>query len=317
MQIVESFSIAGKKLIKNIGKKEIREKYFTAFLPNKHMLVYNTYVSVSIYRLYTSIAPCHAAAQHWHSLHEIRSCHMRILLGYYYWFVCVMSRVSCSGLFAPCFGWLILPLFYTKKWKFCSWVMWKGNTKQLGGYLFGNGFAVEMAILRLIFLPRKFNLAEWIWNLHCWWITLAKRNSIVCTIIDRFCCKFFASSTKMDILVCGDVEINPGRPSINRSSNHNRRQAAPRCRHVQCEKPVAKNHKRCVCTEWFYTRREYPRYSKIVSSSIPKAWVRPKCIGSFLPFHMHKIIYHYRTTKVWRLPVIKWSYGRYISWSIE
>ena len=38
------------------------------------------------------------------------------------------------------------------------------------------------------------------------------------------------------LLVCGDVEMNPG-PNINRSSIHNQRQAAPQCR--QCEKPDA------------------------------------------------------------------------------
>ena len=89
------------------------------------------------------------------------------------------------------------------------------------------------------------------------------------------------------LLVCGDVEIKPG-PNINRSSIHNRRKAEPRCR--QCEKPVAKN--RCVCTECFdfiHAKCTQDIDHKIVSSSIPKTWVCPKCIGSFLPFHMHNL----------------------------
>ena len=89
--------------------------------------------------------------------------------------------------------------------------------------------------------------------------------------------------------MCGDVEMSPG-PNINRSSIDNRRQAAPRCR--QCEKPVAKNHKRCVCTECFdviHAKCTQDIDPKIVFSFIPKTWICPKCIGSFLPFHMHNL----------------------------
>ena len=57
-------------------------------------------------------------------------------------------------------------------------------------------------------------------------------------------------------------------------------------------KPVAKNYKRCVCTERFdfiHAKCTQDIDPKIVSSSIPKTWVCPKCIGSFLPFHMHNL----------------------------
>ncbi len=91
------------------------------------------------------------------------------------------------------------------------------------------------------------------------------------------------------LLNCGDVEVNPGpqsvRPCKPRKSRH-----APRC--IQCEKVVARNHKRCICSNCFdfrHVKCTQEFNPKFVSASIPKEWVCPKCIGSVLPFYAHDL----------------------------
>ena len=91
------------------------------------------------------------------------------------------------------------------------------------------------------------------------------------------------------LLKCGDIEMNPGPDAIKRSSQ-SRKQSAPRC--TKCEKVVAKNHKRCICTKCFDVTHAKCSASidpKYVSSSTPKQWVCPKCILSLLPFQMHDL----------------------------
>lgn len=47
------------------------------------------------------------------------------------------------------------------------------------------------------------------------------------------------------IIISGDAEVNPGPPK----NNQNATKTAPRC--VECDKPVATNHRRCVCCTCF------------------------------------------------------------------
>ena len=68
-------------------------------------------------------------------------------------------------------------------------------------------------------------------------------------------------------------------------------QTAPTC--SECEKAVAKNHKRCVCIQCFdFTHAKYSRIFKdirTVSATVPQEWTCHKCIGSLLPFYMDSL----------------------------
>ena len=80
------------------------------------------------------------------------------------------------------------------------------------------------------------------------------------------------------LLQGGDIAVNPGPPT--------RKPTAPRC--SQCEKPVAKNHKRCACSTWFdviHAKCSKVFNPKYISSSAPKEWVCPKRTLSVLSFH--------------------------------
>ena len=89
-----------------------------------------------------------------------------------------------------------------------------------------------------------------------------------------------SSTTYCLLLKSGDIEENPG-PLI-------KKRATSRC--SECEKAVAKNHKRCVCTQCFdFTYAKCARIFKdirTVSATVPQEWTCHKCIGSLLPFYM-------------------------------
>ena len=80
----------------------------------------------------------------------------------------------------------------------------------------------------------------------------------------------------------GDISVNPG-PAVLKPS-------APRC--SSCERPVAKNHKRCICSVCFDVI--HAKCSKIFDpkhllSSVPKKWVCPQCTVTVLPFYNHNL----------------------------
>lgn len=84
------------------------------------------------------------------------------------------------------------------------------------------------------------------------------------------------------LLQCGNISVNPG-PAVLKPS-------APRC--SGCERPVAKNHKRCICSVCFDVA--HAKCSKIsdpkhVLSSVPKEWVCPQCTVTVLPFYNHNL----------------------------
>ena len=84
------------------------------------------------------------------------------------------------------------------------------------------------------------------------------------------------------LLQGGDISVNPG-PAVLKPS-------APRC--SRCEKPVAKNHKRCICSVCFDVT--HVKCSKILNpkhvlSSVPKEWVCPQCTVTVLPFYNHNL----------------------------
>lgn len=86
------------------------------------------------------------------------------------------------------------------------------------------------------------------------------------------------------LLKSGDIEENPGPVSTNKKST------APRCN--ECEKAVAKNQMRCVCSQCFdFIHVKCARISNIkeISAAIPMKWTCPRCIGSLLPFYMDTI----------------------------
>lgn len=61
---------------------------------------------------------------------------------------------------------------------------------------------------------------------------------------------------------------------------------------MQCEKAVAKNHKRCVCTTCFdFTHVKCAQLinAKYVSARTPKEWICPECAISVLAFHMDEV----------------------------
>ena len=79
------------------------------------------------------------------------------------------------------------------------------------------------------------------------------------------------------------MEENPG-------PQNNNKQKAPRC--VECEKPVAKNHKRTLCTKCFdMTHAKCTRFldPKVVSSVAPVDWTCLKCTFNALPFSLHNL----------------------------
>ena len=85
------------------------------------------------------------------------------------------------------------------------------------------------------------------------------------------------------LLRSGDVEENPG-------PQNNNKQKAPCC--VECEKPVAKNHKRTLCTKCFdTTHAKCTRFldPKVVSSVAPVDWTCLKCTFNALPFSLHNL----------------------------
>jgi len=106
--------------------------------------------------------------------------------------------------------------------------------------------------------------------------------------LSRSKCLYYSNScaARQVLLQGGDIAVNPGPPT--------RKPVAPRC--PQCEKPVAKNHKRCICSTCFDVTHakcskvfDSKYISKYISSSIPKEWVCPKCTISVLPFHKHNL----------------------------
>ena len=91
------------------------------------------------------------------------------------------------------------------------------------------------------------------------------------------------------LLECGDFNPNPG-PETSGPSTTGRKQTAPRC--SQCKKPVAKNHKRCVCSicfEFTHVKCSQETNVKHASSTTPKQWISHKCVESVLPFYAHDI----------------------------
>lgn len=83
------------------------------------------------------------------------------------------------------------------------------------------------------------------------------------------------STATFHLLRSGDVELNPG-PDKNLTTNCNWKQKAPRC--TACEKIVARNHKRCLCTICFdFTHVKCTRIFdvKSISSSTPNNWTCP------------------------------------------
>lgn len=108
-------------------------------------------------------------------------------------------------------------------------------------------------------------------------------------------CLYYPNScaSRQILLQGGDILINPGPPTQQQQQQSQRvkdkqRPVAPRC--TQCEKPVAKNHKRCFCTVCFdltHVKCTKVFNSKDVSSSVPKEWVCHNCTISVLPFHKH------------------------------
>ena len=91
------------------------------------------------------------------------------------------------------------------------------------------------------------------------------------------------------LLECGDANPNPD-PQTSRPSATGRKQTAPRS--SQCEKTVAKNRKRCVCTTCFefkHVKCSQGINVKYVSSTTSKQWICHKCVGSVLRFYAHGI----------------------------
>ena len=95
-------------------------------------------------------------------------------------------------------------------------------------------------------------------------------------------CLYYSNScaSRQLLLHGGDISVNPGH-AVHKSSQ-------PRC--SSCEKPVAKNHKRCICSVCFDVT--HAKCSKIfdpkhVLSSVPKEWVCPQCTITVLPFQNH------------------------------
>ena len=92
-------------------------------------------------------------------------------------------------------------------------------------------------------------------------------------------CLYYPNScaSRQLLLQGGDISVNPG-PAVNKPS-------APRC--SNCEKPVAKNHKRCICSVCFDVM--HAKCSKVfdpkrVQSSVPMDWVCQRCTITLLPF---------------------------------
>ena len=86
------------------------------------------------------------------------------------------------------------------------------------------------------------------------------------------------------LLRSGDVEENPG-------PQNNKKLKAPRC--IECEKPVAKNHKQAICTDCFdITHTKCTRFLilKVVSSTVPASRTCLKCTSKLLPFSSHDIL---------------------------
>ena len=97
-----------------------------------------------------------------------------------------------------------------------------------------------------------------------------------------------STATFCVLLQCGDVNPNPG-PEASRPSRRDRK-LLPDVRCSQCEKLVAKNHKRCVCTTCFeFTHVECTQVINLmhVSSTTPKQWICRICIGSVLHYYAH------------------------------
>ena len=82
------------------------------------------------------------------------------------------------------------------------------------------------------------------------------------------------------LLESGDIEKNPGP-----QNNCNKHQKALRC--IECEKPVARNHKRCQCTICFdmvHAKCTRILNVKSINSQAPVKWTCNKCTLSLLPF---------------------------------
>ena len=97
-------------------------------------------------------------------------------------------------------------------------------------------------------------------------------------------CPYYSNScaSRQLLLQGGDISVNPG-PAVLKPS-------APRC--SSCEKPVAKNHKGCICSVCFDVI--HAKCSKIfdpkhVLLSVPKKWVCPQCTVTVLPFYNHNL----------------------------
>ena len=97
-------------------------------------------------------------------------------------------------------------------------------------------------------------------------------------------CPYYSNScaSRQLLLQGGDISVNPG-PAVLKPS-------APR--YSTCEKPVAKNHKRCICSVCFDVI--HAKCSKIfdpkhVLSSVPKKWVCPQCTVTVLPFYNYNL----------------------------
>ena len=108
----------------------------------------------------------------------------------------------------------------------------------------------------------------------------------------RRMCLYYPNScaARQILLKGGDISLNPGPPLKKQQVGQTtrRKPAAPRC--AQCEKPVATNHKRCICTvclDLAHLKCTNTFNPKRFSSTAPVDWICHKCTITVLPFHKH------------------------------
>ena len=108
----------------------------------------------------------------------------------------------------------------------------------------------------------------------------------------RALCRYYPNScAARQILLQGDISLNDGPTNKTQQRRAKARKPAAQCC-TQCEKPVAKNHKRCICMiccDLSHVKCSNTFNPKQVSSSVLIEWVCPKCVISVLPFYKYNL----------------------------